>query len=590
MRLTSKDNHSYRTRVGLYRELGRSFSFWAGRLSRYLFFLIPLLLYALTCSRTPGWIDATLIVSNVYTLQIGSWVNVHNLFHLIGHLWLKLFPQGNIHFVLVLLSALFGAAAVHVIYLVGTEVTGNRIAAAVGAASLMISHSLWWHSTMLEVYTLNALLISLMFLFVVKFEKNGNYRYLYAAGLFFGLGCSNHGLMGLFVFAFLGIAAYLLAKKRLPPKAVLLFAACAVLGASLYLYAFARDYVYTLQSLRRTAVTDAGDPVSAPIQAFRRVFKNATGGEFKRYMFPKDLTPEERRFWRFNYPFLAAFNYASPALFFALAGFWFFGRRKKWRMTFLYFLLGITAQVIWSANYFIWDMYAFAMPVYLMLSIPIIFGLDAVMRRGRWGRLLVLCLAPVFLLPGFLYTRLPALIDESSLLQRYLHHYPEIEEVKDTWNAAAYVLNPNKRDFREVEEFAEAIFQVLPKDAHYWTDDGRDDYPLRMYYRDIYHRRTDIRYHSLFGPFMDQKTAEREAGTMKRLLEQGKSVYLASLGHPHRWVLEELFFLLNPEADPKAIEGMGHSELPAELPGYRLEKVAVLPDKGIYRYRFSPRE
>jgi hypothetical protein len=429
-----------------------------------------------------------------------------------------------------------------------------------------------------------------MFLFILKFNKTGDLRYLYAAGLFFGLGCSNHVLMGLFVFAFLGIAGYLLTKKKLPLKGVILFTACVILGASLYLYAFARDYVHTLRSLRRTSAAESGDPGSAPIQAFRRVFRNATGGDFKRYMFPKDISPKERRFWRFNYPFLIAFNYCSPALLFGIAGFWFFFQRKRWRMTFLYFLLGITAQVIWSANYFIWDMYAFAMPVYLMASIPIIFGLDAVLRRGRWGRLIVLCLAPGFLLPGFLYSRLPPLIDESRLLQRYLHNYPEIAEVKDTWDAAAYVLNPNKRGFREVEEFAEAIFHVLPVNTHYWTDDGRDDYPLRMYYRDIYKRRTDIRYHSLFGPFMDQQTAQIEARSMKRLLERGESVYLASLGHPHRWVLEQLYLLLDPDAEPRAVSEMGQSALAAELPRYRLEKVAVLPKRGIYRYRFSPRE
>ena len=50
----------------------------------YFFIFIPIFLYIITASRTPGWVDATLIVHNVKNLTLGSWVNYHNLFHFIS--------------------------------------------------------------------------------------------------------------------------------------------------------------------------------------------------------------------------------------------------------------------------------------------------------------------------------------------------------------------------------------------------------------------------------------------------------------------------------------------------------------------------
>jgi hypothetical protein len=56
---------------------------------------------------------------------------------------------------------------------------------------------------------------------------------------------------------------------------------------------------------------------------------------------------------------------------------------KERRGCFLFFGLGIAAQVAWSANYLIWDMYAFSLPVYVMLGVPLIVGADALLKRAR---------------------------------------------------------------------------------------------------------------------------------------------------------------------------------------------------------------
>lgn len=152
-----------------------------------LFFIVPGLFYYFTASRTPGWADATLIVTNVVNLELGSWVNIHNLFHLLGYLWLKLFPPDNIHFYLLLLSAAFGTLTVYLVFLIGLELTARPLAAALGALALMVSHSIWWHSTMLEVYTLNTALMAAMFYLILRYNRTEKLNYLYPAAFCFGL-------------------------------------------------------------------------------------------------------------------------------------------------------------------------------------------------------------------------------------------------------------------------------------------------------------------------------------------------------------------------------------------------------------------
>jgi len=568
---------------------GGALSAAAERISRWGFIVVPLAFYFLTACRTPGWIDATLIASNVYDLELNSWVNTHNLFNLVGWIWLRIVPGQNVHFELVLLSALFGAAAIQAIYLIGIELTANRTAAALGGAALTVSHSLWWHSTMLEVYTLNALCIALVLLFVLRFERTRLNRHLYPAVFFFGLGCSNHVLVGLFVFSFTWLLAFLIIKKRLTLKSTALLSLCFLLGFSIYLYAFFKDYAQARQKGYVTDSSRSGETESGSRKLLVDLLAKATGGEFRKYMFPRGMPAETRTFWRINYLVLCCVNFLSPALFLGIYGFWVFFRRRAYRMTFVFFLVGFIAQVVWSANYLIWDMYAFSMPVYLLFALPLILGLDAVIRRSRKARLAVLLLTPTLLFPAFFYTRLPAMAEGSAVLQRYFSYYREVRQVQDTWDAVRYVVNPSKRNYREVEEVCNRIFAILPEHAHYWTDDSRCDYPLRLYYRDIYGIRQDIRYHSVFGPFMNEEAAKEQAEKMLSLLQAGRDVYLASLGYPHRPVLDQLYCLLDSTAPLGRVQDMSESDLAAAFPTYRIESIRLFPGREIHRYHLVER-
>ena len=125
-----------------------------------LVFLGSLGLYAATAIRTPGWLDDTLILSLAHSAAVGSWVNTHNLFNILGHLWLAALSFLDPHAALTLFCGLLASVAVLFSYHAGRELTGNPVAGALAAVALAVSHSLWWHATVVEVYSLNAALIS----------------------------------------------------------------------------------------------------------------------------------------------------------------------------------------------------------------------------------------------------------------------------------------------------------------------------------------------------------------------------------------------------------------------------------------------
>ena len=114
---------------------------------RYIFpiaiFIGSLVFYWITAARSPGWIDATLILNSVKNLNIGIWAINHNLFNLLGNIWLRILPGLDPHFALVMLCALLGTVTVLFIYFTGVEITGNHVAASLTALAMMLSLSLW---------------------------------------------------------------------------------------------------------------------------------------------------------------------------------------------------------------------------------------------------------------------------------------------------------------------------------------------------------------------------------------------------------------------------------------------------------------
>ena len=148
------------------------------------------------------------------------------LYCLLGWVWSHLFPLGDVAFRMNLFSAIWGAAAVGVLALLGLEAIGTKWwPAVVGALAFAFSRTFWSQSTVAEVYTLNAFLVAAFLWAVLKGLD------LTVLALIAGLGLAHHRS---FLFFIPGAVAFYIVKGKRPRGSLL--AALALFLAPLLLY------------------------------------------------------------------------------------------------------------------------------------------------------------------------------------------------------------------------------------------------------------------------------------------------------------------------------------------------------------------
>lgn len=451
--------------------------------------IVPTVFYASTMSHTMGYVDAALVLRNAYFWSLSAWVNNHGLFSLLGWLWMKALPFGTEFFRLNLLSMLFGAATTYFIFLACREYTKRLWISSAVAFALMTSHSLWWHSTMIEVYTLNTLLLALIFFSIARYYSNGRKGWLYTALLFWGLGVSNHILMALLAPTFVLLVIF--ERRSLTARDVLVGIACLLAGLAIFLAGFIRSYL-----LHRS---------------LGMVLNLVTGGEFRSLMFHGG----SRLFWLLNFLFLIVYQYPSLAIAYLAYGLVFLAVRPN-----RFDLLVISALVpfsVWAAGYHVWDMYAFSLPVYVLLTFPIAKGLLLLRERRRLAFALVVSLA----IPPLLYPILPA----SRLTRDYASRYAKYATVATMFDPARYFMNPVKTEFDDVESYAGTLFADLPSGS--WYYDNVFDYPIRYYYQDVRGRRPDLHCPIVFAFWVDEREISSVSRSINREVSRGAPVFVS---------------------------------------------------------------
>ena len=128
------------------------------RFLRHPFLLLPLLFYYRTSAPGIGSSDTALMVEEMKRLDLSTHANHHNLTLLVGRLFLMA-PGDDPARLANLASVLLGTLAIVLFYFVVFRRTGSRLVSAASAAALMVSHSMWWHSTIVEAYAWNAILV-----------------------------------------------------------------------------------------------------------------------------------------------------------------------------------------------------------------------------------------------------------------------------------------------------------------------------------------------------------------------------------------------------------------------------------------------
>jgi hypothetical protein len=163
------------------------------------------------------------------------------LFVTLGKLF-SLLPLGSMAFRLNVFAALIATLAVWVIYRLIVHLTADQLPAAIAASWLAASSVFWSQAIVVEVYALNALLVTVILWLLVRLLENPEVRIqkwlIYAAALTLGLAVSHH-FDSAILFAPLGLTLIIL-RPRLSWKAWLVAAGCFLLGLTPWLIIFFR--------------------------------------------------------------------------------------------------------------------------------------------------------------------------------------------------------------------------------------------------------------------------------------------------------------------------------------------------------------
>src|ERR687897_1781431 len=139
---------------------------------------------------TPDTLDSPMLQAEVFVLEIA-----HPRGSPTYMMWTPLFPPlpiGDPAYGINLASAVFGVAAVLVVYLAGLRLCGRAVAAAAGALAFGLSDAFWGQAVISEVYTLEALLVALVILTLLVWRDTHADRYLLLSAFLVGLSLTHH--------------------------------------------------------------------------------------------------------------------------------------------------------------------------------------------------------------------------------------------------------------------------------------------------------------------------------------------------------------------------------------------------------------
>ena len=331
------------------------------------------IVYSLTLCRTIYTGD-----DGDFIVCMATWGNSHPtgypLFLMLGHLFLSLLspviaePAARIN----LMTALFGAASTGFFYrFLSTGLKVERLWAVAGALLLAFSPTLWQQSLSCEVYSLTCLFLSaLLYLMSVWREQPQNTRLLRGITLLYGLACTNHLTIVLFLPGFLAFVLYhrpalLRAEKTILLSLVGLF----LIPLSLYAY-------LPLAALFGHSPINWGDP-STPSLFWAKI----TGQQYRPAMF-HSLHGTSVGAWR--YATLLWNEFRPWTLWLAPLGIASL-RRRDAALCFLLLYVWI-ANISYAINYSISDIYVYYIPSYVITTAFVAEGASATLR-WLWKRL-----------------------------------------------------------------------------------------------------------------------------------------------------------------------------------------------------------
>ena len=138
----------------------------------------------------PDTLDSPMLQTEVSVLGVGHPTG-YPTYMMLTHLFTYL-PFGDPAYRVNLASAVYGVAAVLVVYLAGLRLARRAVAAAVGALAFGLSGAFWSQAVIAEVYTLEALLVALLIFVLLVWRDRRDGRYLLLSAFLVGLSLTHH--------------------------------------------------------------------------------------------------------------------------------------------------------------------------------------------------------------------------------------------------------------------------------------------------------------------------------------------------------------------------------------------------------------
>lgn len=395
----------------------------------------------------------------------------HPLYIVLGHILVRTFPFVDSLWLVNLISAIFGAASIALIFLLVYQFSSSIFAAMYASLALAVSHTFWWHSSTPEVYTLFAFLLLFSFYFFDRFERTGQSSFLGYSAFFWGLAASTH-ILAFLVIPALGLYYLLSGSYRSFRISGVKKLAAPAVG---YLAGFS---LYLIQFIRMSANFPL-DEIMGPVVGSTFLSQLGT---FSPRLLGQSLL---------SYIFFLSVQFGPVGIVLGILGF-----RQVLNGTGLSLRKIVSFFVVFALFgifYRVTDQFTFFIPSYLFWAVltGIGAGYASDLLPGKMHSLFPVALASVLLATPFFYQALPGLAAKNGLNDASIG-IPEIGVgVRD---GLAYYFNPNKRgDFTAYEFGSQTVSSLAPKAivvAEWYTD--TDEYFILRYFTKVRPLRPDI--------------------------------------------------------------------------------------------------
>lgn len=418
---------------------------------------VALVFYGVTVSHHLLLPDSAILIDAMRNATISSNVCNHNLTNLLGWLFQQL-PLENLALKGNLVSVFCGTVVIGLFHALLRALAIPRVVAVLSALVLMVSHSLWWHSTIVENYALsNALLVAALLLAT---RAGDSPRHWYLMCFLAGLALFNHLQNGALA---IGLAAFYLANvsRWSGHRWSLLWR-----GVAFYLLGSAPFFLVLVRDLLRS-------------ENWQDTLHWAVGGGFTPVMFHYNWAHVVGRLadWVFM-------QFPSPFLIFILLGWipiirwWGEASRRAVSIAappeaspylcgFAAFLLAVmVTNLMFFLGYETWDQFAFYLESFVCLAVLGALGAAWYWKRfNRTGRFVCGALLTIsVLLPPLIYPQIPrwAAADSGYWSRRY---HSAHAAYAGRYDLVGLYTDTVRHDRGTVEEFIRRLLAKLPPQA-----------------------------------------------------------------------------------------------------------------------------